>query len=121
MPGDERRFATATLGFYSDLQSIHSEDAITWSVFGPVIHAAATMREAFVWVNAQILWSRTHGRGTAKSLLLLEQHQEHGRVLVSWRPPLNCAHVRKTGRGQFLNHDRGGYAVAAAIGGNPGW
>lgn len=46
--GDEHRFATATLGFYSDLQSIHSEDAITWSVFGPVIYAAATVREAFV-------------------------------------------------------------------------
>lgn len=46
--GDEHRFVTATLGFYSDLQSIHSEDAITWSVFGPVIYAAATVREAFV-------------------------------------------------------------------------
>src|SRR4051794_12934946 len=46
--GNEHRLATATLGFYSDLQSIHSEDAITWSVFGPVIYAAATVREAFV-------------------------------------------------------------------------
>jgi hypothetical protein len=34
--GDEHRLATATLGFYSDLESsIHSEDAITWGVFGP--------------------------------------------------------------------------------------
>jgi hypothetical protein len=46
--GDEHRSATATLGFYSDLQSIHSEDAITWSVFGPVVYAAQTVREAFV-------------------------------------------------------------------------
>jgi hypothetical protein len=46
--GDQHQLATATLGFYSDLQSIHSEDAITWSVFGPVIYATATVREAFV-------------------------------------------------------------------------
>lgn len=46
--GEEHRLATATLGFYSDLQSIHSEDAITWSVFGPVIYAGAAVREAFV-------------------------------------------------------------------------
>ena len=31
--GDEHRLATATLGFYSDLQSIHNEDAITWSTW----------------------------------------------------------------------------------------
>jgi hypothetical protein len=46
--GAEHQLATATLGFYSDLQSIHSEDAITWSVFGPVIYADVTQREAFV-------------------------------------------------------------------------
>jgi hypothetical protein len=46
--GDEHRSAIATLGFYSDLQSIHSEDAITWSVFGPVVYAALAVREAFV-------------------------------------------------------------------------
>jgi hypothetical protein len=46
--GDDQQLATATLGFYSDLQSIHSEDAITWSVFGPVLYASAEMREAFV-------------------------------------------------------------------------
>lgn len=30
--------ASATLGFYTDLQSLQSEDAITWSVFGPLIY-----------------------------------------------------------------------------------
>lgn len=45
---DEHRLATVTLGFYSDLQSIHSEDAITWSVFGPVIYAGDDVRQAFV-------------------------------------------------------------------------
>ena len=46
--GANQQLATAALGFYSDLQSIHSEDAITWSVFGPVIYATAPVREAFV-------------------------------------------------------------------------
>ncbi len=34
-------------GYYCDLQSIHSEDAITWSVFGPLIYAAETTRTKF--------------------------------------------------------------------------
>jgi hypothetical protein len=46
--GEDHVRATATLGFYSDLQSLHSEDAITWSVFGPVVYASAAVREAFV-------------------------------------------------------------------------
>lgn len=35
-------------GFYSDLQSMHSEDAITWSVFGPVAYADPSTRKLFV-------------------------------------------------------------------------
>ncbi len=40
--------ATAKLGFYSDLQSLHSEDAVTWSFFGPLVYAAPSVRSAFV-------------------------------------------------------------------------
>jgi hypothetical protein len=39
---------TGSLGFYCDLQSLHSEDAITWSVFGPIVYAAPDTRIAFV-------------------------------------------------------------------------
>ncbi len=46
--GSEREIAIAKLGFYSDLQSIHSEDAITWSMFGPVAYASPSIRSAFV-------------------------------------------------------------------------
>jgi hypothetical protein len=46
--GADNAAATSVLGFYSDLQSIHSEDAITWSVFGPVAHAAREVRSGFV-------------------------------------------------------------------------
>lgn len=35
------------LGYYSDLQSINSEDAITWSVFGPLIYAPEITRVKF--------------------------------------------------------------------------
>lgn len=34
--GVDAKSCTSGLGFYCDLQSIHSEDAITWSVFGTV-------------------------------------------------------------------------------------
>ena len=32
------------LGYYCDLQSLHSEDAITWSVFGPIAYATEATR-----------------------------------------------------------------------------
>jgi len=46
--GSELATAKAKLGFYSDLQSLHSEDAVTWSVFGPVAYASPSIRSAFV-------------------------------------------------------------------------
>ena len=39
---------TSTLGFYSDLQSLHSEDALTWSCFGPLIYGDSNCRKEFV-------------------------------------------------------------------------
>jgi hypothetical protein len=39
--------ATAALGYYSDLQSVHSEDAITWSLFGPLVYASAEVRSRY--------------------------------------------------------------------------
>jgi hypothetical protein len=40
--------AIRALGYYTDLQSLHSEDALTWSVFGTVAYAAPSIRTAFV-------------------------------------------------------------------------
>lgn len=40
--------AVKRLGIYSDLQSIHSEDAITWSYFGPLCLAGVEARVAFM-------------------------------------------------------------------------
>jgi hypothetical protein len=43
----DHKAVTSVLGFYSDLQSLHSEDAITWSVFGTVAYADQDTRRAF--------------------------------------------------------------------------
>lgn len=37
--GKDLEFATSGLGYYCDLQSLHSEDAMTWSVFGTIARA----------------------------------------------------------------------------------
>ena len=39
---------TKYLGFYSDLQSMHSEDAITWNVLGTVSHAEQEIQKRYV-------------------------------------------------------------------------
>jgi hypothetical protein len=39
---------TRTLSFYSDLQSLHSEDSITWSVFGTLAYSNPLVQCAFV-------------------------------------------------------------------------
>jgi hypothetical protein len=44
--------ATAAHGFYADLQSVHSEDAVTWSLFGPLAYAPASVRSSYA---AQLL------------------------------------------------------------------
>ncbi|MEI6823662.1 MAG: hypothetical protein WCL51_17155 [Bacteroidota bacterium] len=38
---------TKDLGFYSDLQSIRSEDAITWSLFGFISHQSIDIQNSF--------------------------------------------------------------------------
>lgn len=45
--GSDGVAVTNALGFYSDLQSLHSEDALTWSVFGPLIYAPVEQKRRF--------------------------------------------------------------------------
>ena len=45
---DQKGKSIKFLGYYSDLQSIHSEDAITWSVFGTVAHSNSELRNLFI-------------------------------------------------------------------------
>ena len=44
---EELTRATSALGYYSDLQSVHSEDAVTWSLFGPLAYAPSEERAAY--------------------------------------------------------------------------
>lgn len=43
---EDDREAKRTLGYYCDLQSLNSEDAVTWSFFGNLSHSSATERKA---------------------------------------------------------------------------
>ena len=45
--GEALKGAAAAHGFYADLQSVHSEDAVTWSLFGPLAHAVPDIRTAY--------------------------------------------------------------------------
>ncbi len=46
--GEDKTICTSGLGFYCDLQSLHSEDAITWSVFGTAARAPQSELEAWL-------------------------------------------------------------------------
>ncbi len=46
--GDDRSICESGTGYYCDLQSLHSEDAITWSVFGTVMRAEQTILETWL-------------------------------------------------------------------------
>jgi len=46
--GKDLEIAISGLGYYCDLQSLHSEDAITWSVFGTISRAPQNTLEAWL-------------------------------------------------------------------------
>ena len=45
--GAQSILAGHSLGHYCDLQSVHSEDAVTWSLFGPILYSAPEVRSKF--------------------------------------------------------------------------
>jgi hypothetical protein len=45
---EQRKTCTSSLGYYCDLQSLHSEDAITWSVFGTISRSDQRLKEAWI-------------------------------------------------------------------------
>jgi hypothetical protein len=46
--GEQLAICKSGLGYYCDLQSLNSEDAITWSVFGTIARSDRNHREAWV-------------------------------------------------------------------------
>jgi hypothetical protein len=50
-PNETRALVTERLGFYCRLQSVNSEDAMTWSAFGPLLVSGGDRRVAFLrWI-----------------------------------------------------------------------
>ena len=45
--GDEQAAVVRSLGYYCDLQSVHSEDAVTWNLFGPLVYGSQEVRDGF--------------------------------------------------------------------------
>jgi hypothetical protein len=83
---DDHVAATAKLGFYSDLQSMHSEDSITWSAFGPIIYADPATRAAFV----RDLLTLINIHGTAKNAhVWLWRRLPHPDTLVPGGPEID--------------------------------
>ena len=84
--GDDQAAATMKLGFYSDLQSMHSEDSITWSAFGPVIYADLVRRTTFV----RDLFNLLSIQGTAQNAhVWLWRRLPHPDTLVPGGPEID--------------------------------
>jgi len=87
--GQARQLLTERLGFYSDLQSLHSEDAITWSFFGTLSMASPVKRTAFCGSNY---------RRTKKIARLNSGAVYHTPTLKVWAVLRSTSSFKVTGR-----------------------
>lgn len=78
--------ATRFLGYYSDLQSVHSEDAVTWSLFGPIAYADSTVRANFTTQLLELLGIR---RSVSIARLWLWRRLPHPDTRVSGGPEID--------------------------------
>ena len=85
--GHDLEAATHKMGFYSDLQSLHSEDAITWSVFGVVAYASQEIRCAFADALLNLLGIAASPARTAH--IALWRRIPHPDTLVSGGPEID--------------------------------
>jgi hypothetical protein len=87
--------ATSKWGFYSDLQSLHSEDAITWSVFGPLVYSEPSTRSRFVAALLKLL--ELHVRQEEPAHVWLWRRIPHPDTIVSGGPEIDVGiHVGDT-------------------------
>ena len=85
-PESDHKALQETLGFYCDLQSVNSEDAITWSVFGTLNYYPLETRNQFInsllaYLEYPIQVSETH--------IQLWTRIAHPDTLVSGGPELD--------------------------------
>lgn len=86
--GDEdAKIASSGLGYYCDLQSLHSEDAITWSVFGTAARADTRIKEA--WLSELFDLLNLPDIQTQKAEIYLWRRIPHPDTLVSGGPEID--------------------------------
>jgi hypothetical protein len=78
--------ATRFLGYYSDLQSMHSEDAVTWSFFGPIAYADSNVRAKFC---EQLLESLGIAGFVSRARIWLWRRLPHPDTRVSGGPEID--------------------------------
>jgi len=71
------------LGYYCDLQSLNSEDAITWGVLGPLIYGPAEWRHEFAGRVFKILGFPNADSGRSRSAFLSDSDHD------SWLIPIS--------------------------------
>jgi len=81
---DEKDFSK--LGFYCDLQSLRSEDAITWSVFGALHYFSKTQQVQFINSLLKIIGAEHH---VSDCFIQLWTRIAHPETLVSGGPELD--------------------------------
>jgi len=84
---DQQEMLNKFLGYYSDLQSIHSEDAITWSVFGTISCAETTIRNK--WINDFFEMIGIKVESIKNSEIFLWRRIPHPDTLVSGGPEID--------------------------------
>jgi hypothetical protein len=85
--GTEAQLCTSGLGFYCDLQSLHSEDAITWSVFGTAARAPRPVLRDWLADLMQLLHLTEADMGAPE--IFLWRRIPHPDTLVSGGPEID--------------------------------
>ncbi len=84
--GNDLDAVTSKLGYYSDLQSMHSEDAVTWNAFGPLKSASNQDRCLFVNSLAESIGVPSNSKEVGISLWRRVPHPD---TLVSGGPEID--------------------------------
>ena len=96
---------SAKLGYYCDLQSANSEDAATWSVFGPVVYGPRETRHRFL--RALLESAGIDADENADPSLWLWRRVPHPEMLVPGGPEVDfairCGSVLVVGESKWLS------------------
>ena len=93
--GEDEKICTSGLGFYCDLQSIHSEDAITWSVFGTA--ARASKPDLKVWLTDFMSILGLPDVNTDNAEIFLWRRLPHPDTLVPGGPEIDAGIMTANG------------------------